>query len=448
MNAKIQKEPENVVNPLDKLFAKAAESKQKETAKTRDPQEFLKSLDPLCKDIVIHSKKAALYKFVDGKWSTTDIAGPLFLYKRLEKPNYSLIFATKSSHFIRPVTENAKVEFKSPFIFLHLKKDESLGICFKEVTECPKFFEVLTSITKGSKVVTKADNALNKFLNKSEKEVTMKYSEKTTVTASYKSHNVTKKVKTSKVKTFTQSELVDVSDQNLKCIKMIDPFANAIVSQASHGALYNYNVDKDEWVKSDIGGPFFVYSRKEKPAYSYMIANRQSFEDWIQPITKDMRFECNAPYIFTNIPKKEINALWFGDDKQCLSVYKTLTDLKNLLNQPEATTSDSATGSSSNDSSNILDVLFPQTLVVKVHKPEEAVVEEVDNDEEDCDDEEEFEDSDDTIGESYHELQGSTHSSMNDDGITERSNRGADRPVTVHTAPKVLVALFGSAAKG
>uniref|UniRef100_A0A1I7S325 CNH domain-containing protein n=1 Tax=Bursaphelenchus xylophilus TaxID=6326 RepID=A0A1I7S325_BURXY len=445
-------------NKLDELFAKAAEEKrlEKTASKATDPLTFVKSTDPLAKNIILSSKQCALYKFSDGKWVTTDITGPLFVYERLDKPLNSLFIASKTSNFIRPLNDSSKLEFKSPFIFLHLKHGESFGICFKDVTECPKFFEVVTSVTKGREINRRKDTELQQFLNKSDKrnEVCMTYSEKTIVAASFKSKNVTKKIKASNMKTFIQSELVDVSDQNLKCIKMIDPLADKIVCQASHGALYNYCVETDEWIKSEVGGPFFIYSRKDRPFYSYMIANRQSLEDWIQPIKKDMRFECNSPYIFTNIPKKEIKALWFGDEKECIKVYQTLVGLKEKLEQSETnvdnsidTHSTDATSASRPDaSSSLLNSLFP-TPVVKIDHVESPVVEEVEDGEEYSDEYDENSEEEDVIHEQYEELKDVEGNEGEDVDNIEETTSLKDRPVTVHTAPKVLEALFGTSAK-
>ncbi|CAD5226671.1 unnamed protein product [Bursaphelenchus xylophilus] len=408
-------------NKLDELFAKAAEEKrlEKTASKATDPLTFVKSTDPLAKNIILSSKQCALYKFSDGKWVTTDITGPLFVYERLDKPLNSLFIASKTSNFIRPLNDSSKLEFKSPFIFLHLKHGESFGICFKDVTECPKFFEVVTSVTKGREINRRKDTELQQFLNKSDKrnEVCMTYSEKTIVAASFKSKNVTKKIKASNMKTFIQSELVDVSDQNLKCIKMIDPLADKI-----------------------------------KPTNGSSL--RQSLEDWIQPIKKDMRFECNSPYIFTNIPKKEIKALWFGDEKECIKVYQTLVGLKEKLEQSETnvdnsidTHSTDATSASRPDaSSSLLNSLFP-TPVVKIDHVESPVVEEVEDGEEYSDEYDENSEEEDVIHEQYEELKDVEGNEGEDVDNIEETTSLKDRPVTVHTAPKVLEALFGTSAK-
>lgn len=93
-----------------------------------------------------------------------------------------------------------------------------------------------------------------------------------------------------------------MTDQNLKCIRAIDPMAADLLAQCSHAALYDYDVGTGQWTKTEVGGPFFVYARQDRPLYSLMIANRQALEDLICPLRADMRFELQSPYIFVNIP--------------------------------------------------------------------------------------------------------------------------------------------------
>lgn len=67
-----------------------------------------------------------------------------------------------------------------------------------------------------------------------------------------------------------------------------------------HAALYQFDKCKTQWVKSAIEGPLFLYKRADKPLHSLMIANRQSLEDHIEPITPPLRFFLEAPYLFMN----------------------------------------------------------------------------------------------------------------------------------------------------
>jgi hypothetical protein len=79
-----------------------------------------------------------------------------------------------------------------------------------------------------------------------------------------------------------QQEDKSVNDRNLSSISKIDPFVAEIVSQSVHVALYDFEIETKSWKRREIAGPFFIYKRKAKPFYSFMIANRHSPDDYIQ----------------------------------------------------------------------------------------------------------------------------------------------------------------------
>lgn len=94
-----------------------------------------------------------------------------------------------------------------------------------------------------------------------------------------------------------------VTDRNVNTISKIDPFVARIVAQSAHVALYEFDIDSKSWKRKEVAGPFFIYERKAKPFHSFMIANRHSPDDFIQPILGTVRFELNSPFIFVNLPE-------------------------------------------------------------------------------------------------------------------------------------------------
>lgn len=98
-----------------------------------------------------------------------------------------------------------------------------------------------------------------------------------------------------------QPEDASVCDRNLSSISKIDPFVAEIVAQSAHAALYDFEIETKSWKRKEISGPFFIYKRKAKPFYSFMIANRHSPDDFIQPILPSIRFELNASFVFVNV---------------------------------------------------------------------------------------------------------------------------------------------------
>jgi hypothetical protein len=65
-------------------------------------------------------------------------------------------------------------------------------------------------------------------------------------------------------------------------------------------------VDSRSWKRKEVAGPFFIYKRKAKPFYSFIIANRHSPDDFIQPILQTIRFELKAPFIFVNVSESKL----------------------------------------------------------------------------------------------------------------------------------------------
>ncbi|OZC09118.1 Dcp1-like decapping family protein [Onchocerca flexuosa] len=120
---------------------------------------------------------------------------------------------------------------------------------------------------------------------------------------------------------------VSIDEINLKSIQRLDPCAVAIVDKAVHAALYQFDKCRTQWVKTAIEGPLFLYKRADKPLHSLMIANRQSVEDHIEPITSPLRFFLETPYLFMNTQEGEIRGFWFFEEEDCTRLYKLLVKL-------------------------------------------------------------------------------------------------------------------------
>lgn len=102
------------------------------------------------------------------------------------------------------------------------------------------------------------------------------------------------------------SQTDGITERNLNSISKIDPFVSSIVEQSVHVALYDFDVDSRSWKRKEVAGPFFIYKRKAKPFYSFIIANRHSPDDYIQPILPTIRFELKAPFIFVNVSESRL----------------------------------------------------------------------------------------------------------------------------------------------
>ena len=60
-------------------------------------------------------------------------------------------------------------------------------------------------------------------------------------------------------------------------------------------ALYKY--EKTEWEKTNIEGTLFVYERKCEPTYGFLILNRLSATNLVQPVTKDIDLQDKSPFL-------------------------------------------------------------------------------------------------------------------------------------------------------
>ena len=83
---------------------------------------------------------------------------------------------------------------------------------------------------------------------------------------------------------------------NLASLQRIYPNIATIKESASQVALYRYSA-KQEWEKTETEGTLFVYERKCEPMYGFLILNRLSTNNWIQPITSEIDSQLQAPFL-------------------------------------------------------------------------------------------------------------------------------------------------------
>ncbi|VDD91909.1 unnamed protein product, partial [Enterobius vermicularis] len=80
--------------------------------------------------------------------------------------------------------------------------------------------------------------------------------------------------------------------------------------------------------KTEIEGPMLVYRRADRPTHSFIIANRHSRQDFIEPISPTLQLCLKSSYIMMNKPEdKEIFGIWICDTTDCERIYKLLQNL-------------------------------------------------------------------------------------------------------------------------
>lgn len=100
----------------------------------------------------------------------------------------------------------------------------------------------------------------------------------------------------------------DKTEKNLKQVQRTDPKAVSIITQATHVALYKFdlkNLKTNGWCKDDVEGCLFVYRRSEEPHYAVMIANRNNPKDFVLPVIRNLQMQEQPPYIYVYRPDGE-----------------------------------------------------------------------------------------------------------------------------------------------
>ncbi|KAK3709226.1 hypothetical protein QZH41_015438 [Actinostola sp. cb2023] len=114
---------------------------------------------------------------------------------------------------------------------------------------------------------------------------------------------------------------------NLNAIKKCDQFVVNIIDSASQVALYKFKSETQAWEKTDVEGALFVYIRSSYPKYSFFIMNRLNMNNIMEPITKEMEFKHQDPFLLFRNKTSGIFGIWFYDGQECARLSKLLTRL-------------------------------------------------------------------------------------------------------------------------
>lgn len=114
---------------------------------------------------------------------------------------------------------------------------------------------------------------------------------------------------------------------NLASVQRIDPCAVSIIDRCTYASLYSY-AKNEGWQKTEIEGPMLVYRRADHPTHSFIIANRHSRQDFIEPISATLQLCLKSSYIMMKKPEeKEIFGIWICDSTDCERIYNLLHEL-------------------------------------------------------------------------------------------------------------------------
>ena len=106
-------------------------------------------------------------------------------------------------------------------------------------------------------------------------------------------------------------------------------------------ALYKYV--GTEWEKTNIEGTLFVYTRKCEPCFGFLILNRLSATNLIQPITKDIELQDKTPFLLyktevsdtddgqlvclNHLLLQDIHGIWFYEQTNCKKLFQIINDV-------------------------------------------------------------------------------------------------------------------------
>ncbi|KFQ31704.1 mRNA-decapping enzyme 1B, partial [Merops nubicus] len=84
--------------------------------------------------------------------------------------------------------------------------------------------------------------------------------------------------------------------------------------------------------KTDVEGTLFVYTRSASPRHGFTIMNRLSMENRTEPITKDLDFQLQDPFLLYRNARLSIYGIWFYDKEECQRIAELM---KNLTQQAQ-----------------------------------------------------------------------------------------------------------------
>lgn len=105
---------------------------------------------------------------------------------------------------------------------------------------------------------------------------------------------------------------------------------------ATHVALYKFCYLRSEWMRTEIEGALFVYSRNGEPYHSFMVMNRLNTVNQIEPLAKDFDYQTQSPFLLYRNSKNKIYGIWFYNRDECDSITSLLkTLMASLREQPD-----------------------------------------------------------------------------------------------------------------
>eukprot|EP00092_Neocalanus_flemingeri_P005357 GFUD01005772.1.p1 GENE.GFUD01005772.1~~GFUD01005772.1.p1 ORF type:complete len:523 (-),score=157.17 GFUD01005772.1:376-1893(-) len=124
---------------------------------------------------------------------------------------------------------------------------------------------------------------------------------------------------------------------NLKALKKVDPYIISIEAHSSQVALYKFHPGKGDWEKTEVEGTLFVYQREAEPQYGFTIMNRLNMDNLVEPVTKELDFQLQTPFLLYRNHAGDIYGIWFYEQVECERVGKRIELLVKGVEKKAAT---------------------------------------------------------------------------------------------------------------
>lgn len=120
---------------------------------------------------------------------------------------------------------------------------------------------------------------------------------------------------------------------SVNSIKRVDPYVKEILMTATHVALYKFCYLRNEWMRTEIEGALFLYSRNGEPYHSFMVMNRLNTVNQIEPLVKEFDYQTQSPFLLYRNSKNKIYGIWFYNKDECDSITSLLKTLMTSLRE-------------------------------------------------------------------------------------------------------------------
>lgn len=113
---------------------------------------------------------------------------------------------------------------------------------------------------------------------------------------------------------------VSESKMNLSALQLVDPNINEIVDSATQVALFQYSPQTGQWSKTQVEGALFIYALRNPHQRGLIILNRLSPKNYQEPITTEIEFKLNVPFLIYKNATGSIYGAWFYVKEECQRV--------------------------------------------------------------------------------------------------------------------------------